>query len=80
MIPRQICKTFYLILINSVDSFRLAANDKQYISTIMQIRDLRDKRRLIIKATDIVLFGPPQGKTIDFEIILSNDLFLCRRL
>ncbi|CAF2596650.1 unnamed protein product [Rotaria sp. Silwood2] len=39
---------------------RLAANEKQYISTIMQIRDPRHKRRLIIKATDVVLFGPPQ--------------------
>ena len=26
----------------------------------MQIRDARHKRRLVIKATDIVLFGPPQ--------------------
>ncbi|CAF4263732.1 unnamed protein product, partial [Rotaria magnacalcarata] len=39
---------------------RLAANNKQYISAIMQIRDPRHKRRLIIKATDVVLFGPPQ--------------------
>ncbi|CAF1031135.1 unnamed protein product [Rotaria sordida] len=39
---------------------RLAANEKQYLSTILQIRDPRHKRRLIIKATDIVLFGPPQ--------------------
>lgn len=28
----------------------------------MQIRDPRHKRRLIIKATDVVLFGPPQRK------------------
>lgn len=27
----------------------------------MHIRDVRDKRRLVIKATDVVLFGPPQG-------------------
>jgi hypothetical protein len=26
----------------------------------MHIRDRRDKQRLIIKATDIVLFGPPE--------------------
>ncbi|CAF1099606.1 unnamed protein product [Adineta ricciae] len=38
---------------------RLAANEKHYLSAIMQIRDLRHKRRLIIKATDVVLFGPP---------------------
>ncbi|UJR33378.1 hypothetical protein I4U23_020826 [Adineta vaga] len=38
---------------------RLAANEKHYLSGIMQVRDLRHKRRLIIKATDVVLFGPP---------------------
>jgi len=39
---------------------RIAVNDKHYLSSIMQIRDPRHKRRLIIKATDVVLFGPPQ--------------------
>ena len=45
--------TFYL--------FRLAANEKHYIPSIMHIRDVRDKRRLVIKAIDVVLVGPPQG-------------------
>lgn len=40
--------------------FRLAANEKMYISSIMHIRDVRDKRRLIIKSIDVILFGPPQ--------------------
>ncbi len=48
--------------------YRLAANEKQYISTIMQIRDPRHKRRLIIKATDIVLFGPPQRLSFNLSI------------
>jgi len=39
---------------------RLATNEKQYISSIMHVRDIRDKRRLIIKSLDVVLFGPPQ--------------------
>ncbi|CAF1159111.1 unnamed protein product [Adineta steineri] len=56
---------------------RLAANDKQYLSTIMQIRDLRHRRRLIIKATDIVLFGPPQ-RTHNFvkDAILISALLI----
>ncbi|CAF3645110.1 unnamed protein product [Rotaria sp. Silwood1] len=56
---------------------RLAANEKQYISTIMQIRDPRHKRRLIIKATDIVLFGPPQ-RTHSYikDIILISALLI----
>ncbi|CAF2070722.1 unnamed protein product [Rotaria magnacalcarata] len=56
---------------------RLAANDKQYISAIMQIRDPRHKRRLIIKATDVVLFGPPQ-RTHSYikDIILISALLV----
>ncbi|CAF0741682.1 unnamed protein product [Rotaria sordida] len=38
---------------------RIAANQKHYLSAIMQIRDPRHKRLLVIKATDVVLFGPP---------------------
>jgi len=34
---------------------------------IMHIRDIRDKQRLIIKSTDIVLFGPHE-RTV-FELI-----------
>jgi len=33
----------------------------------MQIRDPRHKRRLIIKSTDIVLFGPPQRISFNFH-------------
>ena len=50
------CSSFIAMIVDS----RLAANEKQYLSTIMQMRDPRHKRRLIIKATDVVLFGPPQ--------------------
>ncbi len=38
----------------------------------MQIRDPRHKRRLIIKSTDIVLFGPPQRKLFNFILIIIN--------
>lgn len=40
----------------------------------MQIRDPRHKRRLIIKSTDVVLFGPPQRKT--FHLKFSSLLTL----
>ncbi|CAF0756162.1 unnamed protein product [Adineta ricciae] len=55
---------------------RLAANEKQYLSTIMQIRDPRHKRRLIIKATDIVLFGPPR-RTHNF---IKDMILICALL
>lgn len=43
----------------------------------MQIRDSRHKRRLVIKATDVVLFGPPQ-RTHSFikDFILISSLFV----
>ncbi|UJR33376.1 hypothetical protein I4U23_020824 [Adineta vaga] len=56
---------------------RIAANEKLYISSIMHIRDVRDKRRLIIKATDIVLFGPPQHTdNLIKDMILVSALFV----
>lgn len=54
-------------------NYRIAANEKLYISSIMHVRDVRDKRRLIIKSTDVVLFGPPQGKK---NCKIKTNLFL----
>ena len=42
---------------------RLALNENNYYSTVMQIKDARHKRLLMIKATDLVLFGQQQSKT-----------------
>jgi hypothetical protein len=56
--------------------YRIAANEKHYIPSIMHIRDVRDKRRLIIKATDVVLFGPPQGRYKIERYILTNFLYI----
>lgn len=58
------------------DHSRLAANEKHYIPSIMHIRDVRDKRRLVIKATDVVLFGPPQG--LYRRSSWNDQLFSCR--
>ncbi len=66
MIPRLIIIYLFIALVHNIfQYFRLAANDRQYITMIMHIRDLRDKQRLIIKSTDIVLFGPPERKAIN---------------
>ncbi|CAF1297206.1 unnamed protein product [Rotaria magnacalcarata] len=58
---------------------RLAANQRHYLSAIMQIRDPRHKRRLIIKSTDVVLFGPPQHthNLIKDIILMSAVLISC---
>jgi Flp pilus assembly protein TadB len=55
-----------------VSLIRIAANEKHYLSAIMQIRDPRHKRRLIIKAADVVLFGPPQRSSCLSLFIVSG--------
>lgn len=39
---------------------RLAINENHYYSVVMQIKDSRHKRLLMIKSTDLVLFGQQQ--------------------
>lgn len=41
---------------------RLVSNENHYYSNVMQIKDSRHKRLLMIKATDLVLFGAQQSK------------------
>ena len=41
---------------------RLVANENHYFSNVLHIKDSRHKRLIIVKATDIVLFGVPQSK------------------
>lgn len=36
---------------------RLAVNDHSYLTKVLQVKDFRDRNKIIIKATDLVLFG-----------------------
>lgn len=50
---------------------RLAINENNYYSNVMQIKDSRHRRLLMIKATDLVLFGQQHSNLIivfNFEI------------
>lgn len=40
---------------------RLAINENNYYTNVMQIRDQRHKRLLMVKCTDLVLFGPQES-------------------
>uniref|UniRef100_A0A3B3ZYQ4 Uncharacterized protein n=1 Tax=Periophthalmus magnuspinnatus TaxID=409849 RepID=A0A3B3ZYQ4_9GOBI len=40
--------------------FRLAANEPSFLSMQLKILDQRHKQKLVLKALDAVLFGPPQ--------------------
>jgi hypothetical protein len=44
----------------------------------MQVRDPRHKRRLIIKATDIVLFGPPPSMELNLDSFLNVMIYSFR--
>ncbi len=37
---------------------RLAANENGYLTKVLKIKDFRDRNKIILKATDLVLFGP----------------------
>lgn len=49
---------------------RLVTNEKHYYSNVLQIKDLRHKRLMILKATDIVLFGVPPSKIISYILLI----------
>ena len=74
MIPRfnKIKMKFFILIL----LFRLATNEKHYLSSIMHIRDPRHKRLLMIKATDVVLFGPPQRINFQLKFNLLINIFL----
>ncbi|CAB3251695.1 unnamed protein product [Arctia plantaginis] len=40
---------------------RLAVNNMQYLSNVLGIKDPKHKQKLVLKAMDVVLFGPPKG-------------------
>lgn len=43
---------------------RLAVNNMQYLSNVLGIKDPKHKQKLVLKAMDVVLFGPPKGKLV----------------
>lgn len=56
---------------------RLVSNENHYYSNVMQIKDPRHKRLMIVKATDLVLFGAQQRPhNIVKDIIMIGALTL----
>ena len=41
---------------------RLAVNNNHYLSGVLGIKDPRHKQKIMLKAMDAVLFGPPKGE------------------
>ena len=52
---------------------RLALNENNYYANVLQIKDQRHKRLLMIKATDLVLFGQTQSNILELLISTKNE-------
>jgi stromal interaction molecule 1 len=50
---------------------RLAINENNYYSNIMQIKDPRHRRLLMIKATDLILFGQQHSSHFKYYFIFT---------
>ena len=47
---------------HTTHSSRLATDKFEYMQKKLNITDPIDRRKLYVKASDLVLFGPPAGK------------------
>lgn len=43
----------------------------QYLNNVLGIKDPIHKQKIALKAMDVVLFGPPKGRVINFLIIIK---------
>jgi stromal interaction molecule 1 len=50
---------------------RFAINENNYYSNVMQIKDARHRRLLMIKSTDLILFGQQHSKSKSYENLAS---------
>ena len=60
---------------NSVDGRfipRLATNENGFLTKVLKIKDFRDRNKIMLKATDLVLFGQQNGKLL---FILKHYIF-----
>lgn len=50
--------------------YRLAANNEQFLTKVLGIKDPKHRSKITIKAMDVVLFGPPKGQNCQIYILL----------
>lgn len=51
---------------------RLAVGNFQYLSTVLGIKDPIHKQKIALKAMDVVLFGPPKGSNLGYQITIGK--------
>lgn len=57
---KQYAQTFHENAVNGSVLPRLAANNEQFLTKVLGIRDPKHRSKITIKAMDVVLFGPPK--------------------
>ncbi|KAK8743422.1 hypothetical protein OTU49_001439, partial [Cherax quadricarinatus] len=50
---------------------RLAANNEQFLTKVLGIKDPKHRSKITIKAMDVVLFGPPKGSHVKDLVLVS---------
>ncbi|XP_063860307.1 stromal interaction molecule homolog isoform X28 [Scylla paramamosain] len=50
---------------------RLAANNEQFLTKVLGIKDPKHRSKITIKAMDVVLFGPPKGSHLKDLVLVS---------
>ncbi|KAG0710678.1 Stromal interaction molecule [Chionoecetes opilio] len=56
----QYAQNFYENAVNGSSLPRLAANNEQFLTKVLGIKDPKHRSKITIKAMDVVLFGPPK--------------------
>nr|XP_053634555.1 stromal interaction molecule homolog isoform X2 [Cherax quadricarinatus] len=57
---QQYARNFYENAVNGSVLPRLAANNEQFLTKVLGIKDPKHRSKITIKAMDVVLFGPPK--------------------
>lgn len=58
---------------------RMAANNEQFLTKVLGIKDPKHRSKITIKAMDVVLFGPPKGQFGKCMVILLFPFSNCIR-
>ncbi|ROT80744.1 putative stromal interaction molecule-like, partial [Penaeus vannamei] len=68
---QQYAQNFYANAVNGSVLPRLAANNEQFLTKVLGIKDPKHRSKITIKAMDVVLFGPPKGSHVKDLVLVS---------
>ncbi|KAK7071631.1 Stromal interaction molecule 2, partial [Halocaridina rubra] len=68
---KQYTQKFFENAVNGSVLPRLAANNEQFLTKVLGIRDPKHRSKITIKAMDVVLFGPPKGSHVKDLVLVT---------